>query len=198
LSPHVTSVPGRQRYRCCKCVSRTARRAHARRSCLNARTRAGEMATFAMHKRMYNQERGALAPRVKQNAVANRNRASPTICVRSPGAGGVSPPWVRCRDCTNVCEHTDGSLLRLCGSIPACTFFNPHGGLTFTALDDDDRRSRRNRFSLQVRYSHPRRADARRSWLCVRSSLNNIRFSRHTDRTTEPRRADARSSCFRT
>jgi hypothetical protein len=51
---------------------------------------------------------------------------------------------------------------------------------------------------LQVRYPRPRRADARRSWLCVRSSLNNIRFSRHTDRTTEPRRADARSSCFRT
>jgi hypothetical protein len=47
---------------------------------------------------------------------------------------------------------------------------------------------------LQVRYSHPRRAHARRSWLCVRSSLNNIRFSRHTDRMTEPRRADGRCS----
>jgi len=38
---------------------RHPRRAHARRSCLQARTFAGEMATFAMHKRIYSQERGA-------------------------------------------------------------------------------------------------------------------------------------------
>jgi hypothetical protein len=38
---------------------RHPRRAHARRFCLQARMCAGEMATFAMHKRMYNQERGA-------------------------------------------------------------------------------------------------------------------------------------------
>jgi hypothetical protein len=36
-----------------------ARNMHARRFCLQARTCAGEMATFAMHKRMYSQERGA-------------------------------------------------------------------------------------------------------------------------------------------
>ena len=41
---------------------RTPRRAHARRSCLQARTCAGEMATFAMHKRMYSQERGRKPP----------------------------------------------------------------------------------------------------------------------------------------
>jgi hypothetical protein len=40
-----------------------------------------------------------------------------------------------------------------------------HGGLTFAALlDNDDRRSRRNRFPLQVRYSHPRRVDVRGCW----------------------------------
>jgi hypothetical protein len=38
---------------------RTPRPAHARRFCLNARISAGEMATFAMHKRIYSQERGA-------------------------------------------------------------------------------------------------------------------------------------------
>jgi NOL1/NOP2/fmu family ribosome biogenesis protein len=45
----------------------------------------------------------------------------------------------------------------------------------------------------------PRRADARRSWLCIRQPLDNVRFSRHGVRFTEPRRADARRSwlCIR-
>ncbi len=30
--------------------------------------------------------------------------------VHQSRAGGVSPPWVRYRDCTGVCEHTAGSL----------------------------------------------------------------------------------------
>jgi hypothetical protein len=34
---------------------------------------------------------------------------------RNTRAGGVSPPWVRCRHCVAVREHTAGSLLRVCG-----------------------------------------------------------------------------------
>jgi hypothetical protein len=44
------------------------------------------------------------------------------------------------------------------------------------------------------RESEPRRADAHRSWLCVRQPPDNVRFSRHNVRFTEPRRADARRS----
>jgi hypothetical protein len=44
---------------------------------------------------------------------------------------------------------------------------------------------------------NPRRADARRSWLCIRQPPDNVRFSRHGFRFTEPRRADARRSCER-
>jgi hypothetical protein len=43
----------------------------------------------------------------------------------------------------------------------------------------------------------PRRADARRSFLCVRYFPHDVRFSRHGFRFTEPRRADARRSCER-
>jgi hypothetical protein len=46
-------------------------------------------------------------------------------------------------------------------------------------------------------FPEPRRAHERRSWLCIRSSLNSIRFSRHSDRMTEPRRANERRSCER-
>jgi len=81
-----------------------------------------------------------------------------------PRAGGVSPPWVHYRHCTDVRERTDGGLPRLCGSVPANAF------------------------------PQPRRADERRSWSCIRSTPNSIRFSRHSDRVTEPRRAHARRS----
>jgi hypothetical protein len=46
VSPSQTHLPG-------------PRRADARRSCLDARISAGEMATFAIHERTYSQERGA-------------------------------------------------------------------------------------------------------------------------------------------
>jgi hypothetical protein len=46
-------------------------------------------------------------------------------------------------------------------------------------------------------FAEPRRADARRSWSCSRSSLNAVRFSLHGDRLTEPRRDHARRSCVR-
>jgi hypothetical protein len=88
----------------CKRVSRIPRRAHARRSWLDVR--------LCIAKIVF----------------------SPTDVRYATRAGGVSPPWVRYRDCTNACEHTDGSLPRLCGSVPACTFFNPHGGLMPAAL----------------------------------------------------------------
>jgi hypothetical protein len=42
--------------------------------------------------------------------------------------------------------------------------------------------------------TEPRRAHARRSLLCIRSPLNNVRSSRDSVRITEPRRADARRS----
>jgi hypothetical protein len=40
-------------------------------------------------------------------------------------AGGVSPPWVRYRDCTGVRERTDGGRPRLCGSVPESAFPGP-------------------------------------------------------------------------
>jgi hypothetical protein len=42
--------------------------------------------------------------------------------------------------------------------------------------------------------TEPRRADARRSWLCVRQPLDNVRFSSRGVRLTDPRRADTRRS----
>jgi hypothetical protein len=49
-----------------------------------------------------------------------------------------------------------------------------HGGLTPAAPDNDDRRSRRNRFPLQVRCSHPRRANTRRSCFRARRVYPNV------------------------
>ena len=108
------------------------------------------------------------------------------------GAGGVSPPWEPC---------TRGQRLKITQSrrwYKSRTFAAPLDATapafvgTLPAVSRDFAEA-----PLQVRYPRPRRADARRSWLCVRSSLNNIRFSRHSDRMTEPRRAHARRSCER-
>ena len=62
LSPHVTSVPGRQRCRCCKCVSPTARRADARRSCGCAFVHR-KNGFFAGKRSLCNKSGGASAPR---------------------------------------------------------------------------------------------------------------------------------------
>jgi hypothetical protein len=66
---------------------------------------------------------------------------------------------------------------RTCGVSVLQVRFPNHGVLTFRALNDDDRCSRRNRFPLQVRYPHPRRADARRSWPDVRLCIAKVVFS---------------------
>jgi hypothetical protein len=90
------------RKRAYKCVSSTLptmfarshpRRADARRSCERA---------FLQRKRRY--FHGERTP------------------FTAPGAGGVSPPWFRYRDCTSVPGHSDGSLPRLCSSVPASAF----------------------------------------------------------------------------
>jgi hypothetical protein len=125
--------------------------------------------TFAMQ-----QERGGVSPPCETK---RRCKSQPPFSddMRAfTKSGGRKPPVVRYHYCTGVREHTDGSLPRLCGSAFASALPNPHGGLTFTALDDDDRRSRRNRFSLQVRYRYPRRADARRSCLNARTRAGEM------------------------
>jgi hypothetical protein len=81
------------------------------------------------------------------------------------GAGGVSPPWYLYNaSATAIRTYTVGGL--------------PNKGACVCANV----------------FRHPRRADARRSWLCVRYSLNEVRFSLRNVRITEPRRADARRS----
>jgi hypothetical protein len=116
------------------------------------------------------QERGASAPRVKQNAVANRNRASPTICVRSPRAGGVSPPCSPWTQCTGNSAHYRSAVCRTV-SVVSCRVASQLQGTvsrTFAVAP------------LQMRYPRPRRADARRSWLDVRSCIAKIVFRRQT------------------
>jgi hypothetical protein len=71
-------------------------------------------------------------------------------------------------------------------ALPLQPWFPTSGGLTPVAG--------RKRPQLQLRYSHPRRADPRRSCSCVAWSPNIAWFPRHSARFTEPRRADARRS----
>jgi hypothetical protein len=60
---------------------------------LQARTCAGEMATFAMHKRMYSQERGALAPRGWVTCVERKSKIpSRRAFVRQHKSGGRHTP----------------------------------------------------------------------------------------------------------
>jgi hypothetical protein len=115
---------------------------------------------------------------------------------RNTRAGGVSPPWEPAREATTENHGKSALVLRRHSSARLryrcrreC---NWRSWAHAPAVSRDFAEA-----PLQVRYPRPRRADARRSWLCVRSSLNNIRFSRHSDRMTEPRRADARRSCER-
>ena len=50
---------------------------------------------------------------------------------------------------------------------------------------------------LEMLFTNPRRADARRSWRCVRRSCGDVRGIVLAGAIREPRRADARRSCWR-
>jgi len=101
-------------------------------------------------------------------------------------SGGVSPPWLDERNCTGVRQRTAGGLPNNCGG--ACGSASPESTaglrpplLTLRATTVSEyarnraghavpearrvyaRRSRRRRTPLQLRYSRPRRAYARRS-----------------------------------
>jgi hypothetical protein len=99
--------------------------------------------------------------------------------------GSVSPPWFRYRDCTGVRQLTAGSLPRL-RQRALSSFPEPRRA--------DEHRSRRKRTPLQLRYSHPRRADARRSCLCTRRVSANVCGIGVAGAFVEPRRADERRS----
>ncbi len=73
---------------------RTPRRADTRRSCLQARTCAGEMTTFAMHKRMYSQERGRQPPVVGLRACSGNRKSPAGVHSCNTRTEGVSPPWL--------------------------------------------------------------------------------------------------------
>jgi hypothetical protein len=71
---------------------RTPRRADTRRSCLQARTCAGEMTTFAMHKRMYSQERGGVSPPWSGNTRAAETANLQQTRTRATQERGASAP----------------------------------------------------------------------------------------------------------
>jgi hypothetical protein len=115
---------------------------------------------------------------VKQNVFANRNRASPTICVRATKSGGRKPPVVTIqRECTGD-PHThprrspEQARLRLRRRAS-----HAHGGLTSAPhVSARDECLRPCAVSvLQARYPRPRRADARRSFsACVCASQKSF------------------------
>jgi hypothetical protein len=73
--------------------------------------------------------------------------------VQQSRAGGVSPPWIRYRDCTGVCEHTAGSLPDFPEALLQLRLPS-HGGLTPAAPDSDARHARGIRFPVPERLSH--------------------------------------------
>jgi hypothetical protein len=104
---------------------RTPRRADARRYCLQARTFAAEMATFAMHKRMYNQERGTLAPRGWVTRTVCRMDRAPFSDMRpTTKCGGRQLPWLGDRNFDDVHRRTADGLVHVCGIALANAF--PH------------------------------------------------------------------------
>jgi hypothetical protein len=74
-----------------------------------------------------------------------------------------------------------------------------HGGLTLAALGAacDGRVRMCAELSSQARFVEPRRADARRSWCCVRRSCGDVRGIVLAGAILGPRRADARRSWWR-
>jgi hypothetical protein len=94
-------------------------------------------------------------------------------------AGGVSPPW----DVLGM-RTRNAEIQR----VAVATWFPTSGRLTPV--------SERKRPQLQLRYSHPRRAHARRSWLCIRQSPNITRLSPDGALIPVPQRADEGRSWF--
>jgi hypothetical protein len=93
---------------------------------------------------------------------------SPTNVRTAPRAGGVSPPWSAFRTRVRTPKFT---------ALPLQPWFPTSAQLTRVAG--------RKRPQLQLRYSHPRRADARRSCECAFVHRKNRHFSPTVHR--EPR-----------
>jgi hypothetical protein len=107
---------------------------------------------------------------------------------RAPGAAGVSQPWetLACSPVRNAYlqQHSHMQLRAAGVSQPWCG----------KRMCGAKRKSAKNDHRCK-RESEPRRADHRRSWFCIRQPPDNVRFSRHDVRLTDPRRADTRLSC---
>jgi hypothetical protein len=95
-------------------------------------------------------------------------------------SGGHKPP----RGMFSVCEPETWKS----DALPLQPWFPTSAGLTPVAG--------RKRPQLQLRYSHPRRAHARRSWLCIRRSPNITRLSPDGALIPVPQRADEGRSWF--
>jgi hypothetical protein len=157
-----------------KLVQNPASSRKCRRSWPNERLRIANRASSA-ERTSCNQERGASAPRGKQNTVANRNRAYTTSRLRATRSGWRKPAVVS----RNALAVATSQLSRrgdpeaVCTRTPLQLHYHTHGGLTPVAG--------RKRPQSQLRYSHPRRTDARRSCECAFVHRKNRFFAgRHS------------------
>jgi hypothetical protein len=133
---------------------RTPRRADTRRSCLQARTCAGEMATFAIHKRIYSQKRGASAPRGWVTRVRRKSQIpSRRAFVQQHKSGDVSLP--RFAEARSQCHRpvTRNTTDAPPATAIAMTFASSAAAVSCMLAVSP----------LQMRFRTPRRADARRS-----------------------------------
>jgi hypothetical protein len=103
-------------------------------------------------------------------APLGENRTSATASVHATRSGGVSPPWNTLRMGT-----LNGQIHRIAVADAVC---NPRRA--------EARGVERERSQLQRRYSHPRRADARRSCGYAFVHRTNPLFFRHTVVVTAP------------
>jgi hypothetical protein len=135
-------------------------RAHARRSC-SCVAWSPNIAWFPRHSARFTEPRRADPCRSCERAfVRRKNRFSPANVRSATRAGGVSP-----RGAHSAREFGTPKLVAL----PLQPWFPTSGRLASVAG--------RKCSQLQLRYSHPRRAHARRSWLCIRRSPNITRLS---------------------
>ncbi len=114
---------------------------------------------------------------------------------RAPGAAGVSQPWE-----TLACSAVRNEYLQQHShmQLRAAGVSQPWLANRVCKSEIATRGLRRPVASTKRRckcVTEPRRADTRRSWLCIRQPPDNVRLSRHSGRFTEPRRADTRRSC---
>ena len=110
-----------------------------------------------------------MRPRPRRIALVGENRPSATASVHATKSGGRKPPVVR------------ETRLQVIPPTPCDTLDLPKPRRVHV------RGAGRKRAPLQLRYSHPRRADARRSfWACVCASEKSSLF-RQTVVVTAPR-----------